>query len=57
MKSLYKDYSEKEYLPIFFQPWWLDALAGQENWEAVVAKKNDEIIGVMPYSISKNFFF
>ena len=57
MKSLYKDYSEKEYLPIFFQPWWLDTLAGQENWEAVVAKKNDEIIGVMPYSISKKFFF
>jgi len=37
---------------IFHEHWWLD-IATQGNWKRAVVKQNDEIIGEMPYTISR----
>jgi len=37
---------------LFHQPWWLDATAG-EDWHMAVVKSGDQIIGEMPYTLTK----
>lgn len=46
-KEQYKKLS-KEDLPVFYQPFWLDAVATQ--WDVLLHLKNDKIIFVMPYA-------
>ncbi len=49
-KLKYIGFSEREEdLPIFFQPWWLDATAGKNNWDVVIFENNNEIIAALPY--------
>lgn len=43
-------------IPIFSQAWWLDAVAG-DNWDVVLAKKGDQVIGALPYVIQKKYGF
>lgn len=38
-----------EQAPIFFQPWWLEAVS-PGNWGYSVAKRGDSIVGVLPYT-------
>lgn len=45
-------------VPIFSQGWWLDVVAGSDNWDvALVKNKNEEIIATMPYTLQKKFGF
>jgi hypothetical protein len=37
---------------LFHEPWWLDATAG-EDWHMAVVKSGDEVIGEMPYTLTK----
>ena len=37
---------------LFHEPWWLDATMG-EDWHMAVVKTGDEIIGEMPYTLTK----
>jgi hypothetical protein len=37
---------------IFHEPWWLNATIG-ENWHMAVVKTGEEIIGEMPYTLTK----
>lgn len=45
--------SECSTIPLFSQAWWLDAVAGPKNWSAVLALKNEEVVGALPYVLSK----
>ena len=45
------------YVPIFFQPWWLDIVCGPEKWDAVVIEKNGVVEGVLPYHQKKQANF
>lgn len=36
-------------IPLFSQAWWLDAVAGPNNWSAVLALGNGEVVGALPY--------
>lgn len=36
-------------LPIWHQPWWLDATVGQESWDAAVANRGPEVLAALPY--------
>jgi GNAT acetyltransferase-like protein len=38
-------------IPVFMQPWWLDAACGA--WDAVVYKKGDHVAGVWAYRVEK----
>jgi hypothetical protein len=35
--------------PIFFQPWWLQAVS-PDNWGMAIVKRGDEVAGVWPYT-------
>jgi hypothetical protein len=35
--------------PLFFQPWWLEAVS-PGRWDFVVARRGEEVAGVLPYT-------
>jgi lipid II:glycine glycyltransferase (peptidoglycan interpeptide bridge formation enzyme) len=43
--------NEHDEIPLFLQPWWLDAVC--EHWDAAIAKKGDHVSGIWPYPIEK----
>lgn len=48
----------KDILPIFFQPWWLDITCGIGAWGyAIVKDSSNETVGVLPFFLSKKFGF
>ena len=50
-KELYNKFCEKNYIPIFSQPWWLDAVCGKSNWGVHVLEKSGQFLGAMPYYV------
>lgn len=36
-------------IPIFSQPWWLDATAGADRWEVVLVEKGGRLLASLPY--------
>ena len=44
-------------IPIFFQPWYLDAIAVDNVWDVVFYEENDIILGVFPYCFKKKMGF
>lgn len=56
-KSLYIDFCKYEPLiPIFSQPWWLDAVCGEENWNVILVEKGDSIVASFPYYVLNGKF-
>ncbi|MCY7411244.1 MAG: GNAT family N-acetyltransferase [Chitinophagales bacterium] len=51
-KETYLNFPIK-HLPLFHQPFWLNAVAG-ENWDVVIVKKEDEVIATLPYGFKKS---
>jgi len=47
-----KFYSEHQDIPIFSQPWWLDAIC-QNNWDVILIEQSDKIIASFPYYKTK----
>ena len=57
-KQLYKSYiTQHESIPVFNQPFWLDAVCGDKNWQVVLITDNNEIVAAMPYYIKKKYIF
>lgn len=53
-KERYRLFCKQELdIPIFSKDWWMDAVCGEENWDVLLAKRNDEIIASMPYHVHK----
>lgn len=52
-KENYKKFCEKTYIPIFSEPWWLDAVCGPLNWGVHVLEKSGQFLGAMPYYVEK----
>lgn len=60
--------AEQEYLPIFMQPWWMDAVCAGKEWDVLLVKKKDiyplersadtedKIVAAMPYLFRKKWF-
>jgi len=57
-KGLYREFcaSEKT-LPIYSRDWWLDASAGEENWDVALVENNGRVIAALPYAIEKRLGF
>jgi len=57
-KQKYKEFAEKEGLPIFMQPFWLDSVCenGME-WDVILYEKGGEIWGSFVYVIQKKYAF
>jgi hypothetical protein len=44
-------------IPLFARDWWLDAAAGEANWDVAVVQGGSEIVAAMPYMLKKRFGF
>lgn len=53
-RKKYREFCQKESdIPLFSQPWWLDAVCGKDNWEVALVEKGGNIFASMPYYIEK----
>ncbi len=52
-KEKYNQLCENEYIPVFSQPWWLDIVAGPENWGVVLGEHREGITSAMPFTMKK----
>lgn len=49
-KEKYINFCENDdNIPIFSQPWWLDSVCGQNNWDVCLVEKGGQIWATMPY--------
>lgn len=57
-KELYTDFCRKEAnLPLFYQPWWLDTVSIDGDWDVLCFIKNNQILGVYPFYKKKKYKF
>jgi len=55
-KQKYQELCKEELtIPILSQPFWLDAVCGEENWDIILCEENGGIIASMPYYIKKRY--
>lgn len=43
--------------PLFSQPWWLDAVAGERGWDVAVVENGEGILASMPYCLQRRHGF
>lgn len=48
-KDKYSLFCDNVYVPVFSQPWWLDAVCGKDNWDVYVVEKGGIYVAAMPY--------
>lgn len=48
-KKKYERFCRGAYIPIFSQPWWMDAVCGESNWDVWLYEKGKDILAAMPY--------
>lgn len=55
-KEKYRYFCKTEIsIPIFSKDWWLDAVCGENNWDAAIVEKGGEIVASMPYMFRKKY--
>lgn len=55
-KDVYRKLCEEaDDIPIFSQAWWLDAIAGETNWNVSVVMRDGKPIASMPYVTQEKF--
>lgn len=55
-QSLYRAKAPHLPLPVFHQPWWLDAVCGKDNWHAaMVLGKSGELLGLCTYFVRRKW--
>lgn len=52
-KEKYIDFCNHNDIPLFIEPWWLDVVCGEDNWNVIIAEQGGNIFAVFPYFISK----
>lgn len=50
-KVEYETFCESTYVPIFSQPWWMDAVCGEANWDVWLYQSGGETYAALPYFI------
>lgn len=48
-KEKYGKFCEMNYVPIYSQPWWMDAVCGPENWDVWLFEGGGNVLAAMPY--------
>lgn len=57
-KEIYHQLCDQEKsIPLFSQAWWLNATAGENNWDVALVSKGDAIFASMPYILHKRLGF
>lgn len=52
-KKEYEKFCDENNVPVFSQPWWLDIVAGKDNWDVFLYKKGGTIQATMPFAFTK----
>lgn len=52
-KKKFEKFCNETYVPIYSQPWWLDIICGENNWDVWLYEKGEEILAAMPYFLQK----
>ena len=52
-KLKYQEFCAETYVPIYSQPWWMDAVCGEENWDVWLYCRGDSVLAAMPYYMEK----
>jgi hypothetical protein len=56
MRTEYERFCHENKVPLYHQPWWLDAVCGPEAWQALVASADDgRVLGMMPVAIRRRY--
>lgn len=55
-KEEYNSFCRKSHVPIFSQPWWLDAVCEPGNWGVWLCRHGDEVVAAMPYYLEDREF-
>lgn len=48
-KEKYKQFCKNIYVPVFSQPWWLDAVCGENHWDVYIVERGGAYVAAMPY--------
>ena len=59
-KEIYRQFAEQEQLPLFMQPWWLDAVTAPDGkqWDVLLAyNRQGEAEAAMPYMLRQRMGF
>lgn len=49
-KELYFKFCDRNYVPLYSKPWWLDAVCGPDNWDVwIYGESESSVIAAMPY--------
>lgn len=54
-RTQYRALCESENIPLFAQAWWLDAVAGQQGWDAVLLERGGRCVAALPFAIKRKF--
>ena len=47
-----------DYIPVFMQPWWMDAVCAGKEWDVLLAEDDEgKIAGAMPYLLRKRAWY
>ena len=49
-KQIYIEICERESIPVFSQYWWLDAVAGKDNWDVLIAEEGGNPLAALPFA-------
>jgi lipid II:glycine glycyltransferase (peptidoglycan interpeptide bridge formation enzyme) len=52
-KQPYQAFCLTETLPVFVQPWYLDAVCGETHWDVVLVEENNKVLAALPYHLKK----
>ncbi|HQU70718.1 MAG TPA: GNAT family N-acetyltransferase [Calditrichia bacterium] len=47
----------EERIPLCSRDWWLDAVAGPEGWDVVLAESGSGVVGALPYVLKRKWLF
>lgn len=47
--------AHEQSIPIFARDWWLDATAGEKNWDVVLVERGDEVVASLPFEVRRRF--
>lgn len=55
-KKKYKRFClENDFIPVFSQPWWMDAVCADGYWDVLLYEKDGDILGALPYYVKKKW--
>ncbi len=52
-RRAYREWAAAQRLPLFLQPWWLDATCGSRGWTAALGHKNGEVVAAIPLQLTR----